>query len=74
MKTIYVVTMYRFGDMEKHSYVQGVFTKKAQAQKAGIAEEYYRGGKYIADIYEVVIDKHDEDSIKYWKESCGMRK
>ena len=66
-KELYVVTMHRWGDDESHNYVQGVFSKKAQAQKAGKAEKDYRGGKYEPKISVIILDQHDEDALKYQK-------
>ena len=39
---VYVVTMYRGGDREKHSYVCAVFTNKERAKKWGEDEEFFR--------------------------------
>lgn len=50
MKYIYVVTMYRWGDREKHSYVLGVYTKERIAREKAAEEEFERGGKYDAHI------------------------
>lgn len=55
-RIVYVVTMYRFGDREKHSYVTGVYSKKQGAINAGEMEEVIRGGKYKPDITEWIID------------------
>lgn len=66
--TVYVVTMHRWGDSETHNYVQGVFTKKAQAEKCGEAERAYRGCKYEPKITEIALDQHDEDSVDYLKQ------
>ena len=50
---LYVVTMYRWGDREAHSYVHGVFLKKHAALKAGEDERMYRGGsKYYPEVLE----------------------
>lgn len=68
--TVYVVTMQRWGDSESHNYVQGVFTKKAQAEKCGAAEREYRDGKYEPRITEMILDKHDSDSMDYFKKFC----
>lgn len=65
--TVYVVTMHRWGDEESHNYVQGVFTKKAQAQKCGDAERSYRGCKYEPKITEMILNQQDEDSLNYHK-------
>lgn len=60
LSTVYVVTMYRFGDREKHSYVLGVWSDKAEADKHANAEVDYRGGKYKADVLEVVVNAEPE--------------
>lgn len=62
---IYVVTMYRWGEKSKHSYLLGVYTKKHKAKKEAEEEEKYRGGKYEA---EIAITKLDTKLIKYLKE------
>ena len=50
---IYVVTMYRWADVNCHSYVHGVFGKKEQSIKEGESERIYRGGtKYYPKILE----------------------
>ena len=50
---IYVVTMYRWGDRESHSYVHGIYTKKELALKMAQEEKEYRGGnKYYPEILE----------------------
>jgi hypothetical protein len=46
MKYIYVVTMYRWGNREKHSYVLGVLGSLKLAKYAMKIEEESRGGKY----------------------------
>lgn len=55
--TIYVVTMYRWGDRERHSYVLGAYSTKTKAEKAGEAEREYRGwNKYYPEALEVSVD------------------
>lgn len=70
-KEVYIVNMLRFGNKEAHSYIHGVFTKKHQAKKAGLAEEYYRGGKYDAEIIVLTLDSHDKDAIDNMNKRCG---
>jgi len=55
--TYWIVTMYRNGDREKHSYVLGVFSSFEQALKHGNAEEAYRGGKYLWEHVVAELDK-----------------
>jgi hypothetical protein len=59
-KKVYVVTMRRYGDREKHSYVIGVFDNKQSAVIAGGIEEMYRAGKYSADIEKFKINEMPE--------------
>lgn len=54
---VYVVTMYRWGDRTKHSYVIGVFSTKTKSEKAGLKEKEERGGnKYYPETIEMQID------------------
>lgn len=57
MKYVYVVTMYRYGNKEKHSYVLGVYSNKQKAEKEVEIEEEYRGGKYKGEVLECILDK-----------------
>lgn len=73
MNKVYVVTMYRHACREAHSYVLGAWSRKYQAIKAADEEEDYRGGKYIAEIIEVVMNQK-VDIPKAWtvKESLPI--
>ena len=53
---LYVVTMYRWGERENHSYFIGVFDKKQKAVDAGNAEQEWRGGKYDPEILEADLN------------------
>lgn len=64
MKT-FVVTMYRGGSNENHSYVLGVWSNKKQAEKYGYTEEAFRGGKYSPEISEWNIDACECDRMWY---------
>lgn len=67
MKTIvYVVTMYRFGSKENHSYVYGVYNKKAKALKEADFEEEMRGGKYKAEVIECTMNE-SFDTVEFKK-------
>lgn len=55
----YVLTMYRWGDREKHSYVLGVFTNSEKAEKEKEQAEEDRGGKYVGEIREFIPDNPD---------------
>jgi hypothetical protein len=61
-KKYYIVTMYRWGERDKHSYVLGVYNKKAKAQDEAQKEKEYRGGnKYYPEILECDIN----DTMKF---------
>jgi len=62
---IYIVTAYRFGSVENHSYIIGAYTSKEQAKLAGECEKSWRGGKYDYLIKEVVLDSPIPEEI--WK-------
>jgi hypothetical protein len=53
---IYVVTMYRWGNAENHSYVLGAYDSKEQALVESHQEEMNRGGKYEARIFSGPIN------------------
>ena len=57
---IYVVTMYRWGDRECHSYVTWAGRSKAAAKIAATEEEEYRGGKYNAEVLEFGEDGKEQ--------------
>lgn len=60
---VYVTTMYRWADTERHSYVLGAYTTKTKAIKAGEQEREDRGGtKYYPKVIEVALDKPE---LKY---------
>jgi len=69
---VFVVTMQRWGDSEKHNYVIGAFSTRKRAEYAGELERWWRGGKYKAKIDEIEIDKIDQEIIDYGNE-CGVK-
>ncbi len=56
VRPVYVVTMYRYGEREKHSYVYGAFSTEATAREWGEKEKDYRGGKYEPEIIKFYVD------------------
>ena len=62
---IYVVTMYRWGDRECHSYVEGAYIDPVVAETMGEHEAIDRGGKYEYEILE--FDSSDADHRIVWK-------
>jgi hypothetical protein len=65
---IYVVTAYRWGDRNNHSYVLGAFNKITKAVKCADSHAQYRGGKYACVVDEVVLNSFNDDSDEYSKE------
>lgn len=62
-QNVYVVTMYRWGSRENHSYVLGVYTKKSLALKEAEKEQTYRGGvKYYPEVLEVELNNSTKAS------------
>ena len=55
-KLVFVVTMYRYGDRERHSYVLGVFSNENIAHEYGEKEKEYRGGKYEFEIIRFCVN------------------
>lgn len=53
---IYIVTMHRYGDDERHSYILGVYSKSQRARREAEIEEDNRSGKYVARITEMHLD------------------
>ena len=55
---IYVTTMYRWGSMERHSYVLYAGFRKSKAVDIGEEERVQRGGtKYYPRVVEFTPDK-----------------
>lgn len=62
MKTeIYIVTAYRWGERERHSYNLGVFTKKEKAQKVADSHRDYRGGKYACIVEKCNVNNFNNE-------------
>ena len=53
---VFVTRMLRYGDIEGHSYIVGVYTGKEHAKLAGSCEESWRGGKYEYVVEECELD------------------
>ena len=54
---IYVVTAYRFGDRESHSYVVGAFDNEEESLKQAKLEREWRGGKYQCEVRSMNINE-----------------
>ena len=61
--SVFVTTMYRYGNREKHSYVLGVWSSSEVAMQAGQTEALWRGGKYEPEVTEWVVDANEFDDI-----------
>ena len=64
MCSVYVVTAYRFGDRERHSYVVGVFTNPELAIEIAEQVPDERAGKYYAEVLKFQLDKLDNDEFE----------
>jgi len=62
-RLVYIVTMYRYGDREKHSYVLGAFSTENDARECGEKEKDYRGGKYEPEIIKFYVDSQRIDDF-----------
>lgn len=65
---IYIVTAYRWGDREDHSYNIGVFQDKHKAQQVAESHCEYRGGKYACVVDKCVLNHFDNDDDNYTEE------
>ena len=57
----FIVTAYRWGDKERHSYVVGMTNTKALAVQYAEDEEDFRGGKYRCEVIEIPLNEVMED-------------
>lgn len=60
MNKIFVVTMYRYGDYQKHSYVLGVYSTYYLTILNAYAEVSYRGQKYFPCIELITVDAESD--------------
>jgi hypothetical protein len=58
----YVVTAYRWGQRNAHSYVVGAFTDLDKAQACAVAHVDYRGGKYACEVVEAGAWNEETDN------------
>ena len=65
---IFVVTAYRWGDKECHSYVVGAFDNLELSVEAAIAENSFRGGKYECEVVSMNLNdarKYNNYKVEY---------
>lgn len=58
---VFIVTAYRYGDKESHSYVVGAFNNKEEAIKQSNIEREWRGGKYECEVKSMKLN----ETLKY---------
>jgi len=68
---LYVVQMYRWGDEDGHSYIEGIYVNRRLANKHGKAEEVSRAGKYEFKIWTFTLNKPRR--LKYWTEKTAKK-
>jgi len=59
---VYIVTAYRWGDRETHSYVVGVFDDKELSILAAKTEKEWRGGKYDCEVVSMKLNESRENN------------
>jgi hypothetical protein len=55
MESVFVVLMRRWGNVEGHSYIKGVYPQIKLAQEAGEEETDFRGGKYSYQVFKCLF-------------------
>jgi hypothetical protein len=68
-KVSFVVSAFRWGKRENHSYVVGVFTDISKAIAAANSEVEYRGGKYacVIELFETNKYDYEMEAIEIYK-------
>lgn len=61
MKLVYYVQAYRWGKVDNHSYIVGIWEDSNEAERAAKAEELERGGKYECVVYVTELNKKSDD-------------
>lgn len=65
---VYIVTAYRYGDIEAHCYHLGVFQDKQTAIKVADSHCDYRGGKYSCVVEECFFNHFFNEQEGYINE------
>ena len=60
---ICVVTMYRYGEREKHSYVLGAYRDRDAAIQDALVEVAWRGGKYQPEVLACSLDTQERQVV-----------
>lgn len=59
---VFVVTAYRFGEVNNHSYVVCVCPSIEQAKQAAEKESDWRGGKYACEVTKHPLKEWDNET------------
>lgn len=65
---VYIVTAYRFGDRNNHSYNLGVFSSMSKAVQCADDHFMYRGGKYECIVEAAIVDRFNNEDDEYTEE------
>jgi hypothetical protein len=65
---IYIVTAYRWGNRENHSYNLGVFKQKNKAIEVANENTAYRGGKYACVVEECELNHFSTQDDEHTKD------
>ena len=68
MEKIYIVTAYRWGNSEMHSYVLGAFDTISEAMLIANSHCDYRGGKYACVVDECLLNHFENGDELHTKE------
>ena len=63
-KPLYYVQAYRWGNIDNHSYMVGIWEDSNEAQLAAKKEEECRGGKYECIVYLAYLN----EPLEPWEE------
>lgn len=61
MKHVYYVQAYRWGKVDNHSYIVGIWEDSNEAERAAREEEIDRAGKYECVVYMTELNKKLDD-------------
>jgi len=67
---LYITEMLRFGDLESHHYIVGVYSSKETAEFAGKVEASWRGGKYLHQVVACKLDAVSDTEKHNYHVSC----
>lgn len=65
MKEVFVVMMYRWGEIKNHNYLLGVFENVEHAVNTGMEEKLSRGNKYEPYVMKSCLNGFKGSNINY---------